>query len=800
MYNYKKATKTDKISWPILIVSDLFSLKRDEGYRLNNLVECLEGEHGCRVTECLSYEDGRDVFASRADFGTVIIDWDMPHSATDPDARELLKFIRSKNTNIPIFLFTDKAKAENLDSDIINMLSGTLWKTSDTVEFLAGIVEKRLSDYIATLHSPFFGALVKYAEEYKYAWHTPGHMGGTGFLRTPSGTAFFKYFGENMFRNDLSVSVPELGSLLDHSGVTGDAERNSARVFGADQTYYVLNGTSNVNQIIWRSQVSKDDIALVDRNCHKSLNYAMVITEAYPVYMVPRRNKMGIIGPVRLKEFEPETIECNVGRNALIPESLKGEKIKMAALTNSTYDGICYNILRIKEKLGGKVENLHFDEAWFAYARFFPIYAGYYGMSDGDIKEEHPPIFVSQSTHKLLTAFSQSSMLHIKNGGKVKIDPAEFNESYMMHASTSPQYNMVASLDVATKMMDESGEHVWGETITLAVEFRKSMVKIRKDLEKKGDWFFGMWQPEFANIGGKKLPFEDVDTETLVNSQKPWVLDSRNNWHGFDGIEDSYAMLDPIKLTITTPGFDVRGSLPNSGIPAAVVTNFLMEEGIVCEKTDFYSFLMLHSLGTNRAKQESLLMALMKFKKLYDTNAPMEDVFPEMAEKSRGAYSGKGLRDHCRELHEFIKKSKILEKMQKAFETLPKQAMKPSDAYRQLVKKNAEFVPLSHMRGRIPAVMVVPYPPGIPIIMGGEIIDSKNSPVFDYLSMRETFENLFPGYEGDIHGVERFEKDNRIQFKILCIKRQPSGAEMHIANARKFSRQSAPGPGPSKKL
>lgn len=204
-------------------------------------------------------------------------------------------------------------------------------------------------------------------------------MGGTGFLRTPSGTAFFKYFGENMFRNDLSVSVPELGSLLDHSGVTGDAERNSARVFGADQTYYVLNGTSNVNQIIWRSQVSKDDIALVDRNCHKSLNYAMVITEAYPVYMVPRRNKMGIIGPVRLKEFEPETIECNVGRNALIPESLKGEKIKMAALTNSTYDGICYNILRIKEKLGGKVENLHFDEAWFAYARFFPIYAGYYG-------------------------------------------------------------------------------------------------------------------------------------------------------------------------------------------------------------------------------------------------------------------------------------------------------------------------------------------------------------------------------------------------------------------------------------
>jgi len=165
-----------------------------------------------------------------------------------------------------------------------------------------------------------------------------------------------KFYGENVFRADLSISVPELGSLLDHSGVVGDAENNSARVFGSDQTYYILNGTSNVNQIIWRSQLVRDDIAFVDRNCHKSLNYAMVITEAYPLYMVPRRNKRGIIGPCRLSEFSEKSIRTKIEENKLIPEKLKKNSVKMSALTNSTYDGICYNVINIKKQLKKSVE------------------------------------------------------------------------------------------------------------------------------------------------------------------------------------------------------------------------------------------------------------------------------------------------------------------------------------------------------------------------------------------------------------------------------------------------------------
>ena len=283
---------------------------------------------------------------------------------------------------------------------VLQLIDDTLWKTADTCEFLAGVIETHLLEYIQGVYPKFFGEMVKYSEEYKYAWHTPGHMGGEGFLRSPAGVALHKFYGENVFRSDLSISVPELGSLLDHSGVVGDAERNSAQVFGADMTYYVLNGTSNVNQIIWRSQLVRDDIAFVDRNCHKSLNYAMVITDAYPVYMVPRRNKRGIIGPCRLSEFSEESIRRKIIESKLIPENQKNDSVKMSALTNSTYDGVCYNVINIKKQLQKSVENLHFDEAWYAYARFHPIYKDHFGMADDDLNEEHPPIFCSHSTHK----------------------------------------------------------------------------------------------------------------------------------------------------------------------------------------------------------------------------------------------------------------------------------------------------------------------------------------------------------------------------------------------------------------
>ena len=765
--------KIVKSSWPILIISNQFDTRNDESFRLRELAHELESEHECKIVPCLSYDDAIELLLSRTDFGAVVIDWDINRTNASaklkPDT--VLCKIRNRNPKIPVFLLTDWLEASDLPLEVLNKLTGCLWKTSDTIEFLAGRIERNLTRYVKELFPPFFGKLVDYSEEYKYAWHTPGHMGGTGFLRNPSGVALYKFFGENVFRSDLSISAPELGSLLDHSGAVGDAEKNSAKVFGADMTYYVLNGTSNVNQIVWRSQVLPSDIALVDRNCHKSLNYAMVITDALPVYISARRNRLGIMGPVRLSELSEKSARAKIKKSAIIPDGLKDAPIKIATITNSTYDGICLNAVKIKKALEKTVANIHFDEAWFAYAKFHPVYKGFFGMTEDELKPTHPPVFVAQSTHKLLTAFSQASMLHIKHGGTVKINPDELNESYMMHASTSPQYNMIASLDVATRMMEDSGECLWKDIITMAVQLRKTVAKISHELKTRdaNDWFFDIWQPKKVKVDKEILNFENVDTDFLVNNQSAWILNADNNWHGFDKVEDNYAMLDPIKLTFITPGMNPDGSLREKGIPAQIATNYLLEEGIVCEKTDYYSFLLLNSLGTNRAKQETLISALLHFKKLYDSNAPMDEVMPSFT-RDNPQYKGVGLKDHCRQMHSFIKSRRLTSLMYDCYDVVPQQAMTPAEAYRHVVRKNVEFVKIEKIANRIPAIMVVPYPPGIPMIMGGEVLGKRAKAVCDYLKARQDFENAFPGYESEIHGVDKVRENGKVSFRIMCIK------------------------------
>ena len=759
--------ETDYNKWPVLLISNEINSNTSVGFRIKELVRKLKEEHNCKEILSVSIEDAKEIVFSRADLGLVILDIDIAEN--NQQIEDYLFFVRKRNKKLPILLMTDKKQIANIPTHALEVIDGYIWELADTIDFLTGRIIRFIDEYVKSVQPPFFAMLSRYVKEYKYAWHTPGHMGGEGFLKSPAGIDMFNFYGETVFRADLSISVPELGSLLDHEGVVGDAEKYSAKVFGADDTFYVLNGTSNVNQIIWRSQLVDDQIAFVDRNCHKSLNYAMVNTRAYPIYMIPRRNKIGIIGPVKLKEFEKDFIQRQIAENKLIPEPVKKQKVKMSALTNSTYDGVIYNVKKIKNSLKHNVENLHFDEAWYAYAKFHPLYKDHFGMNEDD-SENHPPIFVSQSTHKLLTAFSQASMLHIKNGTHRKINHNLFNETYMMYGSTSPQYSMIASLEIATKMMDDNGEVVMNDTILDAISLRKKVVEIQREKQAEEDWFFGMWQPQEALYKGKLVDFLTIPDEYMAAHQHVWVMNADNNWHGFEDMEEDYAMLDPIKLTFTTPGMNPDGSVDSVGIPASVVSNYLMNEGIVVEKTDYYSFLLLHSMATTRGKHGDLLAALFKFKKLYDNNASLEKVFPDLVKKYPKEYAGKGLKDHCHDIHTYLAEHELLPKMHAAFENIPHQAMKPSDAYRHVVEGKVEKIALSEITGKIAAVMLVPYPPGIPIMMGGEIFDEKAHPVIEYLAARQDFENKFSGYESDIHGVEREEKQGKIIFTTLVIR------------------------------
>ena len=765
--------KIGKGSWTVLFVSDQLQQQNDVGVWLGEIIINLTEQQGCTATFSTNYNDAHDIVYSREDLGAIVLDFDMDNIGVmhkknmafmekalktlpeqSPYAAVFIDYIRKRNTNIPILILTARKSIEDIPDEVLQKINGVMWKLTDTPQFNAGRIERSVIEYSESVLPPFFKNLVAYVNEYKFAWHTPGHMGGQGFLKSPSGTALHKFFGENVLRADLSISVPELGSLLDHSGLTGMAEIFSAKVFGSDRTYYVLNGTSTANQIIWRSQVAPGDHCLLDRNCHKSLNHSMIITSARPEYMIPIRNALGIIGPVDFK---------TVSRN---------KEYTMSVITNSTYDGICYKADYVKNQLKG-AKIIHFDEAWYAYAKFHPIYEGYFGMS---LKDRDKLVFSSQSTHKLLTAFSQASMIHVKFPKDIQ-ESLEyqqefhdlFNESYMMHGSTSPQYSMVASLEVATKMMHDNGKTAYTDIMEEAIELRKKIAQIKKVEMAKGNWFFGIWQPE--DIINKL-------NEELINDQSHWILKPGAEWHGFNktGLSEEYTMLDPIKLTFLCPGMDACGTWhKDGGIPAAIVTNYLIDKGIVCEKTDYYSWLLLNSLGTTKGKQGTLVAELYKFRDLYNSNAPLEEVLPQLVNQFPKRYSCEGLKDHCQSMHNYIIEKELLSKMIKSYQMIPDQKLIPSEAYRHIVSKKVKFIELNKIDiqndPKIAGVMLVPYPPGIPIMMGGEEFNLKSQPILEYLIARQNFENEFPGYEGDIHGIDRSDpdKDGKKYFKTLVV-------------------------------
>ena len=501
-------------------------------------------------------------------------------SKTDPEqALRIIDLVRRRTSGLPIMLSMQRANRSHVPLEFVEKIDGFIWLPEDSPEFIAGRIEAAARRYLDSILPPLFGAMVNFADTHEYSWHTPGHTGGTAFMKTAVGKTFLDFYGEQMLRSDLSISVDEVGSLNDHSGPVGEAERHAARVFGADYTFFSIGGSSSSNEIILHSAVTDGDIVLVDRNCHKSLNYALNMSGAMPVYLMPRRNARGLIGPVPKSEMTPEAVKQKLVDSPLVAD--KNDQPVLAALTNSTYDGLCYHVRATTRELSKSVPRIHYDEAWYAYARFNPLYEERYGMHRGERHPDDATVTVTHSTHKLLAALSQASMIHIRSG-KVPVVPALFNEAFMMHTSTSPQYSIIASTDVSAKMMADAGEHMTDECLVEAVDFRQAMARLTQEIaaRRQDDWWFGVWQPDEVN----GQPFADVDPEVLRTSSDAWVLKPDATWHGFGDLGDNYCMLDPIKMTVVTPGLNQDGQLENSGIPGPLVSSFLASRGIVVEK------------------------------------------------------------------------------------------------------------------------------------------------------------------------------------------------------------------------
>ncbi len=725
----------------VLLVDDDLEMSTAAGRAALSLKSELE-LNGIDVVPGPGAVDGRSLFLADAGLHGVLVDWtlgndpDAPHAA----AEDLIAFIRSRNDRIPIFLLTDRESAMGLSESLLASVSELVWLMEDSAPFIGGRISAAVRSYSAGLLGPMAKALFAFDRVHEYSWHTPGHTGGTAFQKSPAGRLFYDYFGEAMFRSDLSISVGELGSLLDHTGPIGEGEKFAAKVFGAHRSYSVTNGTSTSNRIIWMACVRRGQKAWVDRNCHKSNEQGLTLTGAIPAYLLPTRNRLGIIGPIPPESLTPEKL-CAEGRPAHL------------VITNSTYDGLTYNVDRVLEVIGDSVDRIHFDEAWYGYAKFHPIYAGRFTMrgEPGEHPADGPTLFATHSTHKLLAALSQASFIHVRDGRQA-IDHQRFNESFMMHGSTSPFYPIIASNDISAAMMQgRSGEVLVDESIREAIAFRQTITRLWREHDGRDDWFFQTWNPLHVRNPrtGQHEAFEQIAPDLLASSPSCWVLHPGEEWHGFD-LEEDYCMLDPIKVSVVTPGVHTDGSIAETGFPATLLTAYLDARGIEVEKTTDYTILFLFSLGITNAKWSTLVHSLLAFKRDYDTNAPLSDTIPAVAP----LYPGLGLRDLGERMQSHLRQGGQLQAQARAFSVLPEIAMPPADAYQKLIANEVERISVDDAAGRIAATGIVPYPPGIPMVMPGERLGTMDEPFLAYLRAIQDWDRKFPGFAHDTHGIE----------------------------------------------
>ena len=711
------------------------------------------------VVIATSADDACAVVAADPAIQCLLLNWELGNDADHAPAQAVLDAMRARNATVPVFLLASRASASAIPVDAMRKADDFIWMLEDTTAFIGGRIVAAIERYRETVLPPMFRALAQFSRVYEYSWHTPGHTGGTAFLKSPVGRAYFEFFGESLFRSDLSISVGELGSLLDHSGPIGESERYAARVFGAHRTYHVTNGSSMSNRVILMASVTRNQVALCDRNCHKSAEHAMTMSGAIPTYLIPSRNHYGIIGPIMPERLTAAAVRLAIDANPLVRGRDGIDPTPVHALiTNSTYDGLCYNVARVEALLGQSVDRLHFDEAWYGYARFNPIYRDRHAMH-GDPSQHDaskPTVFATQSTHKLLAALSQASFIHVRDG-RNPIEHARFNEAYMMHASTSPNYAIIASNDVSAAMMDgPGGEALTTDAIREAVAFRQMLARLHTECAENNDWFFNGWQPDSVvdRKTGRRVRFHEADEALLATDPSCWVLHPGDTWHGFGEIEDDYCMLDPIKVSIVTPGVAAHGGLMPVGIPASVVTAYLDRHGIVVEKTTDFTILFLFSIGITKGKWGSLVSALCDFKRDYDANLPLDMAIPSLAKAHGSRYAGMGLKDLADTMFAAMEQLGTTRLMSEAFSILPKPEMSPVRAYEHLVQGRVEQVTLEELAGRTVATGVVPYPPGIPLLMPGENAGPADGPVLGYLKALEAYDRRFPGFAHDTHGVE----------------------------------------------
>lgn len=622
--------------------------------------------------------------------------------------------------------------------------------TSNSINDYKGKIEQIVSSYEALILPPFFKALSDYVGDNNAQFDCPGHQGGQFFAKHPTGRAFYDFFGEHIFRADLCNADVKLGDLLIHEGYAHDAQSHAAAVYNADKTYFVLNGTSSANKVVLNALLTPGDIILYDRNNHKSICHGgLVMSGATPIYLETARNPFGSIGGILEHCFDESYIRNLIGKKD--PNKAKAERpIRLAVIQLGTYDGTIYNARQVVDKIGHLCDYIFFDSAWVGYEQFIPM------MKDCsplllELGPNDPGILVTQSVHKQQAGFSQTSQIHKKDkhikGQDRYVDHKRFNNSFMMHASTSPFYPLFASLDVNAKIHEgELGKQLWRECIELGIDARKSVLRRCKYLRPL--------VPPIVH--GKK--WEEGNTQEMANDVSYFAFEPNAKWHSFNGYGEGQYFIDPCKFQLITPGINVEtGAYEDFGIHANILANYLRENRIIPEKCDLNTILFLMTPAESKEKMDALVNQLVRFEELIDRNAPMEEVLPSIYYSHIDKYKGYHIRQLCQEMHDFYRDRNVSILQQRLFSKayFPEYVMNPQEANFEFQRNKGELVSLDEAEGRIALEGALPYPPGVLCVHPGE---RWSRTACDYFLALEEGINQLPGFAPEIQGVYLIEQ------------------------------------------
>ncbi|WNN49130.1 ornithine decarboxylase [Siccibacter colletis] len=647
----------------------------------------------------------------------------------------VLALLKRTGFNLPVWLWDETGEASV--PDISGVLSG---RAQDFLE-----LEAAACRYEEALLPPFFDTLRQYVAMGNSTFACPGHQHGAFFKKHPAGRQFYDFFGENVFRADMCNADVKLGDLLIHEGSAKHAQKFAAKVFHADKTYFVLNGTSAANKVVTNALLTRGDLVLFDRNNHKSNHHgALIQAGATPVYLEAARNPFGFIGGIDAHCFDEAYLRERI-RDVAPQRADDARPFRLAVIQLGTYDGTLYNARQVIDTIGHLCDYILFDSAWVGYEQFIPMMAECSPLLL-ELNENDPGIFVTQSVHKQQAGFSQTSQIHKKDNhlrGQARFCPHKrLNNAFMLHASTSPFYPLFAALDVNAKIHEgESGRRLWADCVALGIEARKAIIANCTMIKP-------FVPPEIAG-----RPWQDHPTDLIARDRQFFTFEPGARWHGFEGYARDQYMVDPCKLLLTTPGIDPEsGEYADFGVPAAILANYLRENGVVPEKSDLNSILFLLTPAESPEKIAQLVAMLAQFEQHIEDDTPLADVLPTIYHKYPVRYKGYTLRQLCQEMHDLYVSFDVKDLQKAMFRRaeLPEVVMNPQDANIEFIRGNVELVRLSDAKGRIAAEGALPYPPGVLCVVPGEVWDGA---ALRYFLALEEGVNLLPGFSPELQGV-----------------------------------------------